>query len=818
MRLLTIILILLCKSLISQEVSGIVIYQHSPIPFASIYELGTSNGTFANSQGEFNLKVNSLDDTLIIVSTGFKKKKVVASSLLSNKVISLQKASQALDAVIVSTKQDLAKSIIKKVISKRKTNDNYENFFSANLYTKSTLTQENYGFEDNIDTIKLSFAEKFSKVEYSNRKWKETKLGVKDLSMKQKPKGLYSQQWGSQTRNRLMGSKTKSDLFYANISDGDFNFYKSTITIPKLAQNPFISPIGPLAFTSYNYFYLGSFYENEILIHKIKVVPKRKEEAVFSGQVQIADSTWQIVSVELEMNGKKLRKFNSFKIYQRFTLFEGKSVLERQEFFFVLYNSGLKSTSYHGTVYSKFTNYAFQQKKIKINNLSREIVDSAEERSNQFWKSKRSIKLSTKEQNFIASADSIEKLKKSDKYIKFQDSLKNKFSGIEFVFTGIDHYQTSKGIKWKIDPLIKQARVFGIGGYRHALGGQLVKEFQNKNELFVNAIINYGFQNRDLLSNGTFKYTYAPKKFAQFKMSGGRKYQMLTFMQNISAIFSRGNFVENNYIEIGHFFEVYNGLFFDLNIKYIKRASIAELTLSDWSQDLFGNDNSPELFENYNEFNLKATLSYTPLQKFAINGRKKTIIGSKFPTFHLGWEQGLPNILNSKINYQKLLLGVDNSFKTGLIGTTKIKMWFGKYLTSHNIELPNYTFFRGTDNYFFSHPLYTFQLLGETHSSLNNYLSINFIHHFHGAIIKKIPFLKKSKLEAVTGGGSLFIKDNNLKHSELYNGLEIPFKIGETQLKFGGYYTVAHSNYSNLSSMVKFGLNVFNPFTNMWAF
>lgn len=818
MRLFILILFLFSKTTLSQEIRGKVMHKNETLPFANIYVVGTSNGTFANSEGEFSIMVNSLVDTLIVVSNGFKNKNIAANELLTDRIISLEKAHQSLDVVTVSNKKDLAKSIIKHVISKRNINDNYNNFFSANLYTKSTISKEYHNNTYKVDTVKLSFTEKYSKIEYSNRKWKETKLALKDLSVKQKPKGVYAQRWSGPKKRSLLESKIKSNLFFDNLSDGDFNFYQSTITIPKLAQNPFISPVGPLAFTSYNYFYSGSFYENEILIHKIKVVPKRREESVFSGQVQIADSTWHLVSVELEMNSENLHKYNSFKVYQRFILFEEKSVLDRQEFFFVQDNPSLKLTSYHGTVYSKFTNYAFQEQKIKIGNLSRETVDSAQERSSEFWKNKRSTKLSIREQKFIAAADKLEKLRKADKYIKFQDSLKNKFSSIELVLTGLDHYNTLKGLKWKIDPLIKQMRVFGIGGYRHAIGSQLTKVFPNKNELFINAIINYGFKNRDLLSCGTLKYIYLPNKFAQLTISGGSKYEMLTYMQNFSSIFSRGNFVQNNYIKAGHFFEIFNGLFFDLNIKFIERTSIADLTLSNWSENLFGNDNSPELFENYNELNLKANLSYTPFQKFAIKGRKKSIIGSQWPTFNLGWEQGLPNFLSSKIDYQKLLIGGDYSFKIGLLGTTKTKVWYGQYLTSKNVELPNYTFFRGTDNYFFSHPLYTFQLLGETQNSLSNYVSTNFIHHFHGAIIKKIPLIKKSKLEVVTGGGFLFVENNNSRHFELYNGLEIPFKIGETQLKFGAYYAVSNSNYSNISNMIKFGLNVFNPFTNRWAF
>jgi len=816
MRYLILVLIFLTKLSFSQEVNGVIKYGRANVSFARIYVSKTSNGTFANSEGAFTLKVKSLKDTLVISATGYQLKKVVAKKVLENSVIQLIQTAQEIEIVTISSQSEKSKSIIKKVIQNRKANDFSDKNFTANLYTKSILDRR-ITYDGRGDTVQKSFAEKYSLIEHSNNKWKETKLGVKDLSIQSKAKGLYKQRWGSSPRRRVMNSQTKSNLFYSNISDGNFNFYNSTILIPKLAQNPFISPLGPLAFISYKYTYSGKFIEEGKTVHRIKIIPKRPEESVFNGYVQIEDSSWAIVSVELEMNGQKLHRYDFFKVYQRFKVEDSIRVLDRQEFFFY-YNSAMGYKDYHGTVYSKFSNYSIKNEKIKIGNLIGIQVDSADLRTESFWKEKRSVKLTSKESSFIAATDSLEKLQKSEKYIRIQDSLKNKISIWEVVFTGVDHYNTPKGWKWRIDPLTKQARIFGIGGYRHALGGQFLKEFKNKNDLYVSTTVNYGFNNKDLLSDGKLKYTYSPRKFAQLRLSGGNRYEMLTYMQNLSSLFSRGNFVRNDFFSVGHSLELINGLFFDIDAKYIQRSSISNLNLSKWSEDLFGGENSPIEFQDYNEFNLKALLSYTPNQKYALEGRKKIIKGSKWPTFHLGWEQGIPNILSSKIDYQKVKLGSDYSFKLGLLGTSKVKTWFGQYLKTANVEVPNFTFFRGTDNYFFSHPLYTFQLLGETHTTLENYLTVNYIHHFHGAIIKKIPYLKKSKLEAVSGAGALYLNEDNFYHSEIFNGLEVPFRIGETKLKFGAYYAIANSSYSNISNMIKFGLNVFNPFTNEWAF
>ena len=53
----------------------------------------------------------------------------------------------------------------------------------------------------------------------------------------------------------------------------------------------------------------------------------------------------------------------------------------------------------------------------------------------------------------------------------------------------------------------------------------------------------------------------------------------------------------------------------------------------------------------------------------------------------------------------------------------------------------------------------------------------HFVHHDNGAIINKIPFMKKTRIGLVFGGGAMYIKEYNWQHYELLAGLERNFKI-----------------------------------------
>lgn len=817
MKHLPLLLLLFATNLFAQvKVQGVVKCDGEALAFTQVICLQNGEGTMANQNGEFAITVNVLTDSLQFMITGYETRTLSAFAVQQLKVVALQPTAEELDAVTVTGKSDFAKTVIKNVIKNSAGNNYNRTNLQGNLYVLSTLQQT-------ADSAKiLGFYEKYSAVSKISNSWQETVIALNNNQLAEKRRGIFNNQWRGPRKAPVRGDRENNRLmFFNNLNDGLFNFYDASILIPKLGQNPFISPTGGLALLFYNYEYLGAELQKGLLIHKIKVIPKIKETATFVGIVEVLDVNWAIVSVNFELSKQSLHYYNSFIVKQLFHTQSDVYFPFKQTFKYSYKKPG-GNPQITGHTYAHFTNFRTEVNTAELlpKNRVLQVNNDALDNDTAFWANKRNFPLTAAQQEYVTLSDSLKKVQQTDRYISISDSLKNRISAADLLISGIDHYNTLKGEKWQIFPLIKQAQFFGLGGYRHALGGDYVKSFKaTEKELYLNGVINYGFNNRDLLGNGKIKYVYAPKKFAQFRLNGGKKYELLTFMQNLAAVLSPSNFVQNTFLSAGHYFEVANGIYFDANIKYMNRQSLSKLNLPNWNEGVFGDENTTPLdFESYNELNIVLELAYTPNQKYALYPKKKAVLGSKWPTFKLRWEQGLPDVFGAKINYQLLKLGANQSFKVGVLGTSKYLFWAGKFLHTNSVELPNFMFFRGTDPYFFSHPLFTFQLLGDTYSSLSEYASLNYIHHFHGALIKKVPYLRKTKLEAVAGCGGLWINDNNLNHIELFAGLEIPFSLWGTKLKFGAYQAAAYSNLSNASNMIKFGINIFDPFTNKWAF
>ncbi|GAJ15073.1 unnamed protein product, partial [marine sediment metagenome] len=60
-----------------------------------------------------------------------------------------------------------------------------------------------------------------------------------------------------------------------------------------------ISPLAPNAFNHYKFRYEGVTFEGDYSINKIKVIPRRKSQQLFSGYIYIVDDLWNIYSADL---------------------------------------------------------------------------------------------------------------------------------------------------------------------------------------------------------------------------------------------------------------------------------------------------------------------------------------------------------------------------------------------------------------------------------------------------------------------------------------------------------------------------------------
>jgi hypothetical protein len=94
----------------------------------------------------------------------------------------------------------------------------------------------------------------------------------------------------------------------------------------------------------------------------------------------------------------------------------------------------------------------------------------------------------------------------------------------------------------------------------------------------------------------------------------------------------------------------------------------------------------------------------------------------------------------------------------------------------------------------------------------------HFVHHDNGAILNKIPFMKKTRIGLVFGGGAMYILEHNYQHYELLGGLERNFKLSRRRLRIGIYGCVSDGNKSKTAGTWKVSFALLDDRSMKWNF
>lgn len=599
----------------------------------------------------------------------------------------------------------------------------------------------------------------------------------------------------------------------------EFSLKENALTIPQLTDKKIISPIASTALLSYSYDLVGidTLYGEKFF--KLSVMPIFKQEALFNGYIWIQDTTFVLGKIELHLANQVMPFFSEFNWKEEFTELELDKWVSQGKSIYAKVKEGKSERICH--VEYKFNNYDFTSF-APLNMQSSEVLrydDYAFDRDSAYWQSKQLIPLNDLELKYKHECDSLQRRYDDPKIQAESDSAYNKITFWDVTLSGIAWRNRQKGTAYYINPLIAQANIFGIGGYRHKFGGSYSKHFKS-NDFILDAdgFVDYGIANRDVRGKGGIGLTYYPKKFVRTYVRFGDYYDMINNFSSFSTVFSRSNYVRAKMFSIEQRMEVVNGLYASLTYEFCDQMPINNLVPDAWSSELFGDVNTPIDFQRYTKSEFNLNLQWRPGQTYYFKKNRKIVTGFKYPEFKFNYRKGVPGIFGSEVNFDYVELRISDDYQLPRFGTGEWTIQGGAFVNKANLRLLEYKYFRGSDLFFFSDPNVSFQLLDQVFLTPNAYYRGNYVHSFNGLFFNKIPLLNRLKLNEIAGSALIAIPSENFIHQEIFVGIQKQIRIKEQLFRLGAFLVTSDSNLDKAQYTFKFGISYWNTYTKKWNY
>lgn len=812
------------------QVKGIVTDENEmPVSFATILIKDTPHGTTANNQGEFVLDLAPGKYTIIAKTIGYQsqEKLVEVSDNKTTINFSLMPQRYNLQEVrITPGKEDPAYPIMRKVIEKRKYHQSLVNTLETEIYLKGTLRTRSFpesifGFGMNKDELKDSKSELgidsngrgvlYLLEELSHYYFKapnKSYTEIKSVRQSGDPNGL--------------GFSTMPSIV---------NIYENNIQLlGGLNERGFISPANSNAFFFYRFKYIGSFEEDGLTISKIQVTPKRKYEPLFQGFVYVVEDEWVFHSVDLLLT--KTSQMNMLD-----TLRFEQSYLKVDQDVWIIQNQILYPTLnlFGFDIAGNFiTSYSNQKvnKNIPDSVFNSKVISSydpnAMNTTAEFWDSIRTVPLEKDEIRDFEYKDSMQVVneQKADSLEKVTQKRWNIITSGIYIKKGKNQLQTSS--------ILQGVNFNSVEGLNIALKMKYEHHF-NKNKTWNTQLYHrYGFSNKQYNIYGSIgmllKDSSRIGKSWSWKIAGGQYPAQINGENPISPLMNTAyTLVEGrNYLKIYDNTSILinldrnwgNGLIIDFNASFQKRRALENTTNYSFraKHDERITSNQPielPLLLNENAFITQLSFSYQPGWRYIQYPQYLYPIKGKAPQFKGIYIRGIPQIFNSKSDFDKWSLEMKHQFNLKMLGQIDYRLESGGFLSKNHVNIPDYKHLNGNQTIFAGNYLHSFQLAPYYRFSNTApfYLQGHAEWHLNGFLSNKIPLFKRLNWFFIAGANSLFINKKDY-YSEISIGIE---NIGFKLFRFGRLDFVA--GYESGVNKPRLGFRIgFSGIANMISF
>jgi hypothetical protein len=790
----TFLLLFASLSLFSQIKGTIKDEKGNPIAFANIYVKDTYTSTTSNEQGKFELNVKKAGNyTILFQFLGYKTHKEVLFIETFPRIINvtLLEENIELNEVVISKADNAANAIIKNAIANRRENSKKTTKYNADFYSrgifrvkdlpKQILGQKIDMFDEIIDSTRsgiLYLSETVSKISF------------------QKP---------DQMKETILASKVSGDdngFSFNNAASANFDFYDNFVEF----NVNIVSPIADGAFTYYKYKFEGSFAdENNQIINKIKVTPKRTTEPVMEGYIYIVDDSWAIYAVDLSIKGNQMQTpaLNVLNLKQSFS-YNTINKIWIKNTQTIDFEAGILSLKMNGRFTYVFSNFDFPEKfdKKTFSNEVLKFDENANKKDDAFWETIRPVPLTPEESTDYVKKDILQTKKKSQVYLDSIDAKRNKFKPTVVVF-GYTYSNSFK--KWSLnyDGPLRNTSFNTVQGWKTQIGFSYLKRDEDKRTYTsIGTRFDYGFSENKLRATASYSRKFNNLNNSTLSIFGGSSVNQFNPSNPISdninttaTLFFKNNFMklyEKNFASINFSREIINGFNLSANVDYSERKPLQNNAFHSAIQtDDVYTSNNPLLpfdfetptFEKHNlaKGSLVARINFGQHYWTRPDG-KFNLRNDDYPTIYLGYEKAFASN-DTKYEFDLFTARVAYELTIGNKGILEMNLKGGKFNNAQNIAFVDYKHFNGNQTHVSGGGNYTnvFNNLPYYSASTNDsYFETHMEHNDKGFFMNKIPLLNKLQSQLVLGFHNLAVPDRK-PYQEFTIGLD---NLGFGKLKF----------------------------------
>ncbi|WP_044214309.1 DUF5686 and carboxypeptidase-like regulatory domain-containing protein [Saccharicrinis fermentans] len=744
-----------------------------PIPFASVFVKGTSEGTITDTVGVFAFRFSG--DSVTVSAIGFETKTISVENVLSELNVQLLPAVTELEEVKVLPSDHRVRWILKNAIKNKSINnpERYDRYayqkytkwdYNLNNAEKSLMKSRAFRnhkhlfkqAEDSSFYLPVYFSEQVVYNEFQRKPLQEKSTVLAD---KTSGIGLLD--------NLEVGGYTSGLDININYYDNYLNFYE---------QN-FVSPIADNGRFYYRYYLEDSVRVDGDKYFKVTFYPKRKGENVFRGYMLIDDERFAIQKIEADVSaGNQLNFIKNFKIKAAYQLLHDSIPFYKSSYTSAVFDylpvrgdttkDRLELTFQEFTSFSKVQINPVKEIELSDRSLKYEAValNGAKERDSVYWANIRHQKLTRDDLDKYAVIDSLNEL----------PSVKLANDVVEMGMTG--YFDVGK---FEVGPYTEFLESNKIEGTRFFFGGRTSSEI-SEHWMFYGGL-GYGTKNNLLTGHGGIGYKIPTAKRNVLNLSYDDSY--IRMGENRKILYLYENMLtpsETNLISTifarDEFDELYRQQSVKFSFEHEWRTGLSTTLMTDYMKQ-YSPEYYPYVYQgneigSISAFEVGVNFRLSWKEKYIDKGYRRLYTGSDHPIVNVALSGGYVSFENKENGYAKVH------------ATFKHKKYFGQTFLNYAFEVGKifgtlpYTMLeipRGNETY--GYYRYDFNMINYLEFVHDQYFNSYIEYHLNGFFFNRMPLLKRLGLREVLSAKTMM---GSLSEQQK-NGVVMPNSIRSVQ-------------------------------------